>query len=89
MGTFRFNGIEYTGNDFEIKERVLYIDGHAVADMKPNSEELIVSGEGTIISDTKVVIYGKFIGDITAQKVIINGEFEGNMNVQHLTDNRS
>jgi len=100
---FTFNGQEFTGENFEIKNKVLYVDGHAVMDLKPNTEEISIEGSGNLITDKDVVIYGNFsgnitakkvivngesVGDMVAEKVIINGEHKGNINAEKISDNR-
>lgn len=98
-----FNGTEFTGDNFEIKKNVLYVDGHAVMDLKPETEELSITGDGTLTCETTTIIYGDFkgtinaqkviingeqIGDIFSERVIINGEHKGTINVGSVQDNR-
>lgn len=80
--TLDFNGQKFTGDEFSIKNQVLYVDGHAVADLKPHTEELSISGAGNLTTDNPVVIYGTFTGNIKAEKVIVNGEVIGNIKAQ-------
>ena len=88
MGRFVFNGIEYTGEKFEIKKGGLYIDGHCVADLNQDTEYIEVTGDGTLHCDQKVIINSSFTGTINADKVIINGEAIGNINAKTINDNR-
>lgn len=87
MGRFVFNGVEYTGNKFEVKQGVLYVDENAVADFRQDTEYVSISGNGNLHCDAKVIVEGQFAGSINADKVIINGEFTGTMNANRVIDN--
>lgn len=87
MGIFKFNDIEYTGNSFKYEGDIFYVDGHAVADFRVK-DKFAMEGNGTLITDKDIIIYGEFKGDIKAEKVIINGEHEGIINANKVIDNR-
>lgn len=89
MIKFVFNGQEFTGDKFEVKGGVLHIDGHAIADLREDTEYIEVKGGGTLICDKKVIINTGFGGTINAETVIVNGELLGaTINAQKVIDNR-
>jgi hypothetical protein len=87
MAEFEYNGITYVGKKIVFKGRELWVDGHCVADMKPDTEEVAVSGDGNITCDQTVSIYGTFTGSINAAKVIINGEMTGDIKAERVIIN--
>jgi uncharacterized protein with beta-barrel porin domain len=86
---FVFNGVEYFGNEFKVKEGKLYVDGHLVADYSPAVEYIVIEGEGTIQTTETVVINGSFSGTINAATVVMNdSDVIGTVNAQKIINNK-
>ncbi len=86
MGIFKFNGNEYQGDSFKYENDILYIDGYPIADFK-TKDTISIEGNGTLITDKQIVIYGDFNGNIVADKVIINGIHNGNIKANKVIKN--
>lgn len=72
MATLRIDGIDFNGEDFEIKNNILFVDGNGLWDFTNNIR--MVAESGNITTTKNVIIQGRFTGNIKAGSVVINTE---------------
>lgn len=78
---------EFKGSFFELRDGMVLVNGMVAMDLYPDRQVIELSGSGTLVTDKKVIIYGKFEGKIESKEMVMNGQMNGTANTGKLVIN--
>lgn len=74
MNKLVLNGVEYTGEKFEVKDNILIVNDKNASDFKKDHAFINVNGDCDFVCDTSIIVRGQFAGGINGKHLTVKGK---------------